>query len=102
MFCDVRVPAIKVSQAEVENLRLDIFIARRVDGFSQLLDKKVDEFGSRALEIFAKRLRGDWGSHDFAQLRGDLVDRCLGVVSPQLEDRGVTVLGGGRLVRFQP
>ena len=72
---DVRVPAIKVSQAEVEDFRLDIFGARRVDGFSQLLDKKVDELGSRTLEILAKRLRGDWGSHHLAQLRGDLVDR---------------------------
>ncbi len=41
-------------------------------------------------------------SDHLAELRGDLVDRRLGEVSPQLEDGGVAVLGGGGLIGFQP
>ena len=73
-----------------------------MDGFSQLLDQKIDELRPGSLEIFPKCLGADRCSEHFAELGGDLVDGCLGIVAPKLQDGGIAVLGGGGLVGFQP
>ena len=53
------VAAVEMSQSEVEDLGLDVLGAGRVDGFSQLLDKQVDELGAGPLEVLAEGLGRD-------------------------------------------
>ncbi len=57
VFGGVAVAAIEMSQTEVEDFRLDIFGAGRVDRLSQLLHEEIDELGPGPLEVFAKCLR---------------------------------------------
>ena len=90
-----------MAEAEVEDFGLDVLGAGRVDGFSQLLDKQLDEFGAGALEVLPKGLGRDLGAGDFAELGGDLLDRGLGEVAPQLQDGGVAILGGLTPDRFR-
>ena len=44
----VRIAAVEVAQAEVEDLGFDVLGARRVDRFTQLLDQELDELGPGA------------------------------------------------------
>ncbi len=83
-----------MAQAEVVDFGLDRFGAGGVDGFSQLLDEELDEFGTSALEVLSEGLGRHLGVGDFAELGGDLLDRGLGKVAPQLQDGGVAILGG--------
>ena len=72
-----------------------------MDGFSQLLDKEVDEFGTGALEVFSEGLGRDLGVGDLAELGGDFIDRGFGKIAAQLQDGGVAVFGGLSLIGFE-
>lgn len=72
-----------------------------MDGFSQLLNEELDELGPSTLEVLAKCLRRLVAS-SFAELGRDLVDRGFGKVSSELENGGVSILGRGSLIGFEP
>ena len=58
---------------------------------------------ARARWRFLRKASGvDLGAGDFAELHGDLLDRRLGEVAPELQHGGVAVLGCRRLVGLQP
>ena len=57
IFVGRGVAAIEMSQAQVEDLRLDRFGAGGVDGLAQLLDQQLDELGASALEVLSECLR---------------------------------------------
>ena len=95
------IAAIEMAEAQVVDFGLDGFGAGGVDGFSQLLDKQLDEFGASALEVFAEGLGRDLGVGDLAELGGDLFDRGFGEIASQLQDGGVSVLGGLSLIGLE-
>jgi hypothetical protein len=102
IFVGRAIAAVEMAQAELEDFFFDGLGGARVDGFSQLLDKQVDEFGASALEVFAEGFRGDLGVGNFAQFSGDFFDGGFGEVATQLQDGGVAVFGGLSLIGFEP
>src|SRR5262249_17010089 len=54
-----RVPAVQVSESEVEDLLLDVFGLAGVDCLAQLLDEELEKLGPGALERLAKRFGRD-------------------------------------------
>ena len=52
-------------------------------------------FCAGALKVLSERFGADCGPGDFAKFLGDLVDRGLGEISPQLQNGGVSILGSG-------
>ena len=59
VFRRTGVPPVEVAEPEVEDLRLDIFVVRGMDGFSQFLDQELDELGAPAAGS-SGRPRASW------------------------------------------
>src|SRR4051812_30644672 len=94
----LRTAAIEVSQAEGLDLILNIVVGGGMDGLAKFLDEQFEELGPGPLERLPEGLGGDLGAGLLTEPEGDLLDRFLGVVASEVEDRGVSVLGGLGLV----